>query len=357
MNRLSDFRRHFRRALSLLLSLVLAFALTLPGGAARAEDVQAPAGEDLTEAFLQALAEGLVRRQSIYPASDDDYTAAYYKSLPAAELELLREFTDVRFPDERFDRLAHLYISACETQYAAADFVDEPDAWLLYDQLWNGGLQLRCCIVVELSERYGLALPAELLDSFLAYRNSHLLTACENCGRGVPWDGTYCPYCGEEMTFIYYSDDVTAFYSEPGLFAARFEQELAECWEDTVGQALTDLKTEKGQAENDYLYQIPILSDATIRLSLSTDEQGLVNTAAIFLDNAGQEDSDQSLYLLAATALISCTGNSAMTVDDARGILSAVMQASLNGDSSYTDGGFRYGLTLSGNIYFFVVYG
>ena len=140
-----------------LVCLVMVVALTLCCSVAFSETMQ--------DAFLCDLLAGIRERLSTLQVGNE--TVSYFQSLADIELKHIGKYTDEKFNDERFDTIAHQYIDACRMQSNATKLY--PSA-LLWNTLWDSGANARSALIIELYERYGLALTQdEMLSYYLNF--------------------------------------------------------------------------------------------------------------------------------------------------------------------------------------------
>ena len=204
-----------RKTIRILLTLLIAAALTLNTGLIASAEKET--GEDLTEAFIKDLEEGLARREKIIYSGQSADTSDYWKSLPKAELDMLRKYADVRFQDERFDKLAHCYLSGCEMQFSAAEDYDQQR---LFSSLWNGGTLIRYGALCEMHEAYGVTIPQNQIEGIYNYVYNNIYNDyCTNCESSIPRGCLYCPNCGAAQP----GEGNSGFYSTPSAFAAQYE--------------------------------------------------------------------------------------------------------------------------------------
>lgn len=120
------------------------------------------------DSFLSDMAKGISDRI----AGDEDTSSmtaeeltAFYDKLADIELEQIEKYENVTFADEKFDKLAHQYISACQMQKTAAENYRDTD---LYDALWDGGRTVRAGIIIYFYENYKLPISSEEASSYVS---------------------------------------------------------------------------------------------------------------------------------------------------------------------------------------------
>ena len=113
------------------------------------------------EAFLSDMLSGI--RERLEAIQDETEDISYFQSLVNIELKHIEKFADEKFDDERFDTIAHQYIDACRMQLNATKLYPSS---LLGNVLWNAGTNVRSALIIELYERYGLALTQDEASSY-----------------------------------------------------------------------------------------------------------------------------------------------------------------------------------------------
>ena len=149
---------------TLLLSLIV-FLSACGSSELASVPAEATSTPTLEEQFLSDLVDGLAERfaddQDVDPMTFWE-TKAYYKTLVNYELDRLSIYENETFSDGVFDQLAHDYIKACQQQIKATDLTDEDQ---MYEE-WGKGLFDRALILIELRDKYGLALTDEMSEYF-----------------------------------------------------------------------------------------------------------------------------------------------------------------------------------------------
>lgn len=116
---------------------------------------------------LQEMSEGITERlenqNDDVDSLSDREAKEYYVNLVKSELDRLSKYKESVFEDEKFNKLIHTYINACETQLLAVDYYADYE---LYSALWDGGRYTRSGIIVELYENYGLPITKQQAESY-----------------------------------------------------------------------------------------------------------------------------------------------------------------------------------------------
>lgn len=147
-------------------ALILAFCLVIFCACSSSASKTDSAGYASQDAFLKDMAAGITQRLGNDKDSSKmnaEEESALYLKLVGYELDRIEKYQDSVFEDEDFNKLAHMYIEACQFQRYAAQNHKNAE---LYDSLWNGGRKTRAGIIIELYTRYGLPITSEQAASY-----------------------------------------------------------------------------------------------------------------------------------------------------------------------------------------------
>lgn len=153
-----------RKQLLLLICMIVSVCFLFAGcGTAKSESITTGNQDQ----FLKDMAKGIKNRLD---KSDIDTSAMtqeelmiHYEELVGYELEQISKYEHQTFEDEKFDVLAHLYISACTMQLEATQNYKNEE---LYTALWDGGRIARNGLIITLYDRYDLPITAEEADKY-----------------------------------------------------------------------------------------------------------------------------------------------------------------------------------------------
>lgn len=152
-----------------IIAILLSVSILLAGCGASKSEANEIANQ---EQFLKDMAEGIKDRLS---KSDKDTSSmtqeevmAHYQKLVQYELNQIEKYENKSFENQDFDRLAHLYISACTMQLEATKNYKNAE---LYSALWDGGRVVRSGLITTLYDRYDLPITAEQANEYRTTTN------------------------------------------------------------------------------------------------------------------------------------------------------------------------------------------
>ena len=123
--------------------------------------------DDLQDAFLKDMSEGLAKRWS-YDENEDSMTrqefVEYRTKLVDEEYSRLNKYKDEEFQDYKFNILAHAYIDAINTQKESLNYYNDIEA--LYDIEWQSGYNIRALVIPTFFDSYGLIADEETVKEF-----------------------------------------------------------------------------------------------------------------------------------------------------------------------------------------------
>ena len=138
--------------------------------------------------FLNSMAKGIDARlkESGLDTSDmnSEEHAAYFRRLVSCELNEIEQYSNLTFADEKFNKLAHCYIEACQLQAFALENYEND---LLYDALWTSGRISRSGIIITMYDEYDLPITEEQVDGYRpepVEDNTQDILEWENAGSG-----------------------------------------------------------------------------------------------------------------------------------------------------------------------------
>lgn len=121
------------------------------------------------EEFLKDMEAGQAARWALTDnASEEELSDMSFRyAYLDAELEYISKYADTEFDNEKFDELAHLYVSGVNLQREAVGFYD--DYPYVFESEWTSGYMMRSYANVGLHDYYGLAIPEDKLTECRNY--------------------------------------------------------------------------------------------------------------------------------------------------------------------------------------------
>ena len=121
------------------------------------------------EAFLQDLKTALEKRWEISDSKDPESFSSeefvqYDTDVVKAEYNILKEYKDCTFDNEKFDAMAKAYLEALECQSSAIKYYTTMNN--VYTQYWNAGFNVRSILLPDFVDYYGLNVDESKMKDF-----------------------------------------------------------------------------------------------------------------------------------------------------------------------------------------------
>lgn len=121
------------------------------------------------EAFIQDLKTALEKRWEISDSKDPESLSSeefvqYDTDVVKAEYNILKEYKDCTFDNEKFDAMVKAYLEALECQSSAIKYYTTMNN--VYSQYWNAGFNVRAILLPDFVDYYGLNIDESKMKDF-----------------------------------------------------------------------------------------------------------------------------------------------------------------------------------------------